>query len=155
MTRRFSKEDRQAAANRIAEIDDGKLSPESVVRDAKKRSSPLHKFFEWDDSKAAHEHRIYQARELIRSITVFSSSTEIEIKAPKYVHDPRVEGQGYIELAKVRNDRDHAHEVMLQELGRVKAALSRANEIAKVLGLEGDIAELIVAATSIEDRLSL
>jgi len=46
------------------------LTPEIVVTDAKNKESELHPIFEWNDKKAAAEHRKAQARALIRSIVV-------------------------------------------------------------------------------------
>ena len=48
----------------------GELTAEDVVSEAKKKRSPLHKDFEWDDTKAAHKHRLQTARVLIGSIIV-------------------------------------------------------------------------------------
>jgi len=41
-----------------------------VVEAARHASSPLHPLFEWDDTKAAHEFRLTQARSLLRCIEV-------------------------------------------------------------------------------------
>ena len=46
----------------------GELTPEDILDDAKHDNSPLHSFFEWDDSAAAQQHRLAQARGLIRSV---------------------------------------------------------------------------------------
>lgn len=46
------------------------INPDVVVKHAKQPSSPLHKYFEWDDSKAAHSFRLQQARALIASIRI-------------------------------------------------------------------------------------
>lgn len=43
-----------------------KLEPETVVSEATDPGSPLYTHFEWDDSTAAHEWRLQQARQLIR-----------------------------------------------------------------------------------------
>lgn len=45
----------------------GVLTPEIVLNDARRKSSPLHYEFDWDDSTAAHRWRIEQARKLIVS----------------------------------------------------------------------------------------
>ena len=44
----------------------GSLKPSTVVEEARAESSPLHGDFEWEDGKAAHQHRLHQARTLIR-----------------------------------------------------------------------------------------
>ena len=62
----------------------GQLTPRGVLDDAADRRSPLHKAFIWDDSKAAHEHRLWQARHLINSIVVVvkGGGTAATAKAP-------------------------------------------------------------------------
>ena len=56
--------------SRIAKACGGHLKPEDVVRNAKQKSSPLHKYFTWDDTEAAAKYRIIQAAQLIRTIKV-------------------------------------------------------------------------------------
>lgn len=50
---------------RIAKENGGICSPEEVVRQAKNQRSPLHNLFEWDDTKAGHSFRLWQARKLL------------------------------------------------------------------------------------------
>lgn len=45
-------------------------SPEELVEASRGKRTPTHKFFEWDDSKAAQSHRVWQARHLMGSIEV-------------------------------------------------------------------------------------
>jgi len=67
---------RIAAATAKAELDkikraqSGKIHAEDVVRAARPAKSPLHAAFEWDDSEAAEQYRLTQAREVMRSIVV-------------------------------------------------------------------------------------
>jgi hypothetical protein len=46
------------------------LTAENVVAEARCENSELHQYFEWDDAIAADEHRKWQARQMIASITV-------------------------------------------------------------------------------------
>lgn len=46
----------------------GELRAEDVVEAARSSNSPLHSLFEWDDGLAAYQHRLAQARSLIRSV---------------------------------------------------------------------------------------
>lgn len=65
----------------------GELTPEDVLADAKNDNSPLHSFFEWDDSAAAHQHRLQQARGMIRSIVaVYVHDDKPSTKMRAYVH---------------------------------------------------------------------
>ena len=56
--------------NKLSEKHNGRLKPQYVVDEARSSSSPLHDYFDWDDSVAAEKYRIYQARNLINHITV-------------------------------------------------------------------------------------
>lgn len=63
---------------------DGKITPVALLEDAKARNNPLHKAFEWSDTKAAHEYRLWQARHLINSIIVVVRGGNSEAsKTPK------------------------------------------------------------------------
>lgn len=48
----------------------GSLSPSLVLRAAQSKRSPLHDYFEWDDSVAAQSYRLQQASQLIRTIRI-------------------------------------------------------------------------------------
>ena len=49
---------------------DNALHAEDVVAAARDPLSPLHSKFQWDDSKAAHRYRLWQARQIIASVTI-------------------------------------------------------------------------------------
>lgn len=56
--------------DKIRKKNDGRVTAGSVVDQARPRRNPLHKQFEWDDSKAAEEFRKEEARTMLRSIEV-------------------------------------------------------------------------------------
>ncbi len=77
----------QLVGKALASLSRGsKLAPEDVVKAARAKSSPLHYYFEWDDSVAARKHRLAQARELQRSIQVVSVGDGGEVVAPMFVN---------------------------------------------------------------------
>jgi hypothetical protein len=56
---------------RIAELTGGDIkeaTESQIVADARKKSSPLHSYFEWNDEIAAEKYRLQQAAKLIRDI---------------------------------------------------------------------------------------
>jgi hypothetical protein len=55
----------------------GEITPEDVVEAARSLNNPLHPYFQWDDSKAAQEHRLAQARSLIRSVVAIYRDPKI------------------------------------------------------------------------------
>lgn len=62
----------------------GHLKPEDVLKRAKDRSSSMHKHFDWDDSVAAHRHRLAQARAMIRAIVRLEGEEQIR-EIPAFV----------------------------------------------------------------------
>lgn len=54
----------------------GTISAETVLEEASSATSPLHEHFTWDDSQAAHAHRLDQARTLIRSVRIWVNEPE-------------------------------------------------------------------------------
>lgn len=67
-----------AELERLTDEGGGRLVVETVIEAAREPASPLHAGFEWDDTKAAHEHRLAQARRLIRAVQVVISETKRE-----------------------------------------------------------------------------
>ncbi|MBS5944936.1 hypothetical protein [Varibaculum cambriense] len=49
---------------------DGVLTCEAVVREARAKSSPLHDYFTWDDSRAAERYRLIEAGRLIATVRI-------------------------------------------------------------------------------------
>lgn len=58
--------------NELRRIHDlrGELKPVDVVEESKPKAAPLHPCFEWNDTKAATEFRLHQARNIINIVQV-------------------------------------------------------------------------------------
>lgn len=155
-------EKRDLIINRLDEIasrNGGRLRPEDVVADAKDEQSPLHDQFTWDDKRAAHKRRLDEARTLIHSVDYVIRTERYVIECPVYVRDPACapKEQGYIAVARVRNNEDAAREVLVEEFTRVAGFLRRARELAKALNLDHEVDRLLsgvldLRATVREDR---
>lgn len=91
-----------AELRRIAEENGGILQAEAVIDAARKPDSILHDKFTWDDTEAAREYRLWQARQLIRCTVVFETRTETTVRAFVSLSKDRGEdGGGYRETVKV------------------------------------------------------
>lgn len=55
---------------RLIDKNGGQIKPLFVVESARKRSSPLHKYFDWNDTVAAGRWRVHQARSLISWVQI-------------------------------------------------------------------------------------
>lgn len=63
-------DERLKALQRIQKANGGILTTEKVLAAARDDASPLHAYFLWDDTEAAHLYRTEQANRLIRSFHV-------------------------------------------------------------------------------------
>jgi len=65
----------------VALAENQELSPEAVLKEAQRDTSPLHRFFEWGDAEAANLYRRGQALYYMRNIRVQFVEGEEPIKA--------------------------------------------------------------------------
>lgn len=135
----------KASLEAIEAKKDGRLTPDAVLEDAAERDSPLHDFFEWDDSKAGHAYRLDQARTLIKSVMVVVVTETKRVTSVAYVRDPTAPSdvQGYVSVAKLRGDPELARTAIIAEFARVAAMLERARALAIVLGAEDKVQAII------------
>lgn len=88
--RRWRDFDANTVGSRIDSIksrNNGRCTARDVLEDARKRRSPLHSCFEWDDAVAAEEYRLNQARLLLRSVVIVPEGGPFDDKEiPLNVH---------------------------------------------------------------------
>lgn len=110
----------------------GLIHAERVVEWAREHAdSALHSQFEWDDTKAAEEYRIWQAR---KTIAIHIVTQEGERRFISLSID-RADGGGYRDVEDVmrqRELRDVALHDALMELRRVRARYQHLKELAAV-----------------------
>lgn len=94
----LDKPERKAVATQeviaLAEKHGGTITPEIILAEAKRKRSPLHGFFCWDDTEAAEEYRRIQASQLIRRIKVTITGGDekhIRVRAFVNVVEPKPE----------------------------------------------------------------
>ncbi len=146
-----------AELQRISEQHHGRLTPEAVVNEARDPASDLHNCFEWDDATAADQHRLNQARELIRGVKVTVVTTTVSFPIPGWVQDPdkSARQQGYVATPTLRTDRERAERALDSELNAVSAAANRARQIALGLDLQDRIDQQILAAAGVADPVQI
>lgn len=90
----------------------GQLIPSDVVDAARPDDSPLHRFFEWDDSVAAERYRVLQAGQLVRSVKVFiegANNNSLEVRSWVAVNR---DGSGYQPTEVVGADPEQRNRVL-------------------------------------------
>lgn len=107
--------------------DDGQVKAEVVVELASNPKHPLHGYFEWDDSKAAHDHRLWQARVLIARVRIVNPDASNPTPIPAFVSlvSDRHDGGGYRSVADVLADPVSRDELERTAIGELAAWTER------------------------------
>lgn len=137
----------------------GEFTPDDMLAEAKKKSSPFHQYFAergaFDPKVAMLEHGRNIARDLFAKFRFTIKSETHTHHVPEFVKNPKVESnkQGYIAIAKVKKDPDLAREVMVREFRCAASALSRARAVAVALNLSDEVEDLYKRVSDICDRM--
>lgn len=126
-----------AELRRIADANRGQLRPIDVVNAARPKASPLHSRFEWDNTKAAQEYRLWQARHLINVTVEYFGGEESSFTGRVFVSltSDRGDGAGYRSMVSVMSDDQHRARLMqdaLEEMDVFKRKYIRLKELADV-----------------------
>ena len=73
------------------------LTSHSILREARRRGSPLHGDFEWDDGVAGPLYRLIQARKLVRAIIKVDPKKDPQDTDSVWVHTTDEGGEGMYE----------------------------------------------------------
>lgn len=148
---------KQEHIDRLQQLQDasGRLTPETVFRDAQDPASPLHALFNWDVNKAAQQYWLDRAREIIRSVHVVIRTHRTIVNTPYYVRDPEAEKQeqGYVAITTVRSEPDLARGVLVAEFSRAADILRRAHEVARALDLEDQVDALLTGVVELRNQV--
>jgi hypothetical protein len=121
----------------IGEDHGGFVRPSDVVRAARLPRSPLHEFFEWDDSKAATGFRLEQARHLIRRVTVILTYGDEPISVRAFVSLVGDRGEGSyrstVTVLGARETREQLLEEALAEMEAFQRKYRHLTEVAEVV----------------------
>jgi len=103
----------------------GVLSPGLVVEAAKKKRSPMHQAFEWDDTKAAQMGRKRQAADLLGGIVVImeDSGEPVRrfIKVVTSPENPDENVTGYVTLQTAMSNADQREAILKRAKGELQA----------------------------------
>ena len=121
-------EDRAIIEQELRKIEkrDGVISAHAVVEVAKSPTSPLHVHFQWNDDKAAHEFRLWQARQLIAVIIIERAPNDTQRTFTNVVVEQKTakgESQlvrAYVSTERVLDDPDLRQQVLEQAVGEIR-----------------------------------
>lgn len=133
-----------------------RLTADAVVAFAQQEDSALHSQFEWDDTIAGHRYRIDQARNLIAKVKIEVRTEFNRIESVYYVRDPNASSkeQGYVSVDDLRSDAELARDALFNEFVAVRALLTRARNLAAILGMGEKVDGLLTEVSTISRALS-
>jgi hypothetical protein len=112
----------------------GSLKPENIVQYAATNESVLSKLFEWDDTKAAYNYRLQQARIILNNIEVKIVSDGEEKEVPVYEITKRKGGLEYTNIeAMTSNEAEQVRKNTIQQLNQLKKKLEIYNNFKSVI----------------------
>lgn len=117
--------DAQAVGEELNRIQnrDGGVTAKAVVDEARPEASPLHRYFEWDDSVASEKYREIQGGRVIRNIRVVRTGDEGEpVRHIAYLSVTRSDtgSRAYLPTARVMSEAD----LRRQAIGEAHAQLA-------------------------------
>jgi hypothetical protein len=107
---------------------DGVLTRQAVFTEAENNKSPLHKYFTWDQKKAALAWNLREAEALIRSYYYTPVAGGPQIR--EYSYSPAL--GGYVNTERVRNDPTLAQDVALKLKAELDALITRNRNFAAI-----------------------
>lgn len=123
-----------AELKRLAREHGGLLRPKDVVNAARTPRSPLHARFEWDDTVAAEEYRLWQARQLMRVVVEVVPETNEPVEVFVSLTTDRRDG-GYRVQLEVLSDAEMREQLLkdaLAELMLFRRKYSRLKELSEI-----------------------
>ncbi len=121
----------------------GIITPIDLVKDAKKKTSPLHKCFEWNDTAAAKAYRITQAQYILRQINVtVERGDETSFTVRAFCHVSNEEQQGYTTIESALKDPELWNCVLIQAVAEIKQFQQKYKDIKEFGSLFGEIDKL-------------
>lgn len=127
-----------AELHRIAEDHGGELKPADIVAEARPEASPLHSQFQWDDTVAARQYRLWQARQLIRVTVEYVGSQDRGATTRVFVSltpDRENEGGGYRSVSAVMANPKYRAQLLadaLKDMERFQKKYEELQELAEI-----------------------
>lgn len=120
---------------RLADEHGGRLTAADVLAAATAPASPLHAYFEWDDSAAAKQYRLDQARYLVRSIRVVveDAGETTDVRAMHLVIEQG--DRSYATIDTIVNDGDLLAQLVATAKREQEAWFNKYQQLRKVAAL--------------------
>lgn len=143
----------------IREEHNGLLRAEDVLEFAKSPETALHKKFTWDDTVAAHQFRLMQARSVIRVNVIVPEATGMTVRAyVSMMGDRRLPGGGYRSLSDVMASQELRRQLLTQAMREArlwKEKYKNLQELSSVFGAIDEVAQEQILPVEPTEALNL
>lgn len=119
----------------------GGLTPAIVLDAARRKRSPLHGAFEWDDGTAAESWRMWQARHLVTSVIIERVGKKEAPPVRAFVSVATGSGRQYVPTVDARNDPFLRKQILDRALSEALAWRQRYQDLAEFSGVVSAIEE--------------
>lgn len=131
----------------IAAANEGLISPQAVVDDARQKASPLHGAFEWNVRKAAEAHWISRAQQIIRCVVRVKDEAHDPEDAPKIIQayvavGTKESGSRYMASVRAFSNVETRELVLTREIAQLKGWRRRNEHLEELANVFAAIDEL-------------
>lgn len=116
----------------------GAVTKENFLDSARSTKSEMHKLFEWDDKKAAEQHRLHQANMIINSlrVTIIENEETEPITVSAFVNTSKRKDKTYIHIARAMGEQETRAAVLndaLRELSFFREKYKNLSELSGII----------------------
>lgn len=120
----------------IRQRHNGLLRAEDVVSEAEDERSPIHDYFNWDDSEAAHQYRLWQARQLITIIVMKLPDSRKSVQMYVSLHgDRNMPGGAYRGIIEVMSEPTLRYQLIQEALNDLRYWERKYSKLQELAGI--------------------
>lgn len=120
----------------------GVIRPADVVAKAADPESAMHSWFEWDDTEAAQQHRIWQARQLLRVFVTVETKNSKPVRAFVSLGSDRSGDGGYRALADVLSDQQLRAQLLADAIKELRSSERKFRQLQELSGIWSALEEV-------------
>lgn len=120
---------------------DGKCSASDLLDASRDEKAPLHPLFEWDDSVAAEQYRLEQARLIIRSVYVIDDDKEEQKPIRAHFHIDN-NTNDYIPTVVIMQDKDMKEALFRTALSELRRFAEKYRTLKEFSGVFSELEKL-------------
>jgi len=120
----------------------GCISPKVVVNAARDKSSPLHTYFDWNDTRAAENYRLQQARGLINHLTVVINYDTGDVQKAFFNVSGSVDESkafAYVNIERALTNKEFRRQVLQNAMNEIVYWKTKYQEYSEFKGIVGAI----------------